>query len=324
MTDRSTISVVIPCYNETEVLAELFSRMTAAAGLWPHDWEIICVDDGSKDGTWTMLADQQRKDPRWRALSLARNFGHQTAVSAGIYHATGDAVMVIDADLQDPPEELIRFIQKWQEGYEVVYAVREKRKEGPLKKACYWMFYRLMTRVASLEIPQDAGDFCLMDRRVVEVLRQMPERNRYVRGMRAWVGFRQVGLAYERQARAAGDAKYTFSKLLRLARDGIFNFSTVPLTLVSQMGFFITGLSLLGIIWILATKIFSSFFERIGFPQVQGFTTIVVSVLFLGGIQLLSIGVIGEYIGRIYEEVKRRPVWVLKDSAGIEPLTPPS
>lgn len=323
-TKQKKISVVIPCYNETAVLPELFRRLTAAAEAWPHDWEIVCVDDGSKDATWPMLVGQQRKDPRWHGLSLARNFGHQTAVSAGIYHATGDAVMVIDADLQDPPEELIRFIAKWREGYEVVYAVREKRKEGPLKKICYWLFYRLMTRIASLEIPQDSGDFCLMDRRVVEVLRQMPERNRFVRGLRAWVGFRQVGLAYERQARAAGEAKYTFRKLLRLARDGIFNFSTVPLTLVSQLGFFITGLSLLGIIWVLATKIFSGFFERIGFPQVQGFTTIIVSVLFLGGIQLLSIGVIGEYIGRIYEEVKRRPAWVIKDSAGLDPQTPPS
>lgn len=318
------ISVVIPCYNETAVLPELFSRVTGAAESWPHDWEIICVDDGSKDATWPLLIEQQQKDPRWRGLSLARNFGHQTAVSAGIYHATGDAVMVIDADLQDPPEELIRFIQKWREGYEVVYAVREKRKEGPIKKICYWLFYRLMTRIASLEIPEDSGDFCLMDRRVVDVLRQMPERNRYVRGLRAWVGFRQVGLAYERQARAAGEAKYRFRNLLRLARDGIFNFSTVPLTLVSQLGLFITGLSLLGIVWILATKIFSDFFGRFGFPQVQGFTTIVISVLFLGGIQMLSIGVIGEYIGRIYEEVKRRPAWVIKDSAGLDPQTPQS
>lgn len=318
------ISVVIPCYNETAVLPELFSRVTQAAESWPYPWEIICVDDGSKDATWPLLLAQQQKDPRWRGLSLARNFGHQTAVSAGIYHATGDAVMVIDADLQDPPEELIRFIQKWQEGNEVVYAVREKRKEGPIKKICYWLFYRLMTRIASLEIPQDSGDFCLMDRRVVDVLRQMPERNRYVRGLRAWVGFRQVGLAYERHARAAGEAKYTFRNLLRLARDGIFNFSTVPLTLVSQLGLFITGLSLLGIVWVLATKIFSDFFEHFGFPQVQGFTTIVISVLFLGGIQMLSIGIIGEYIGRIYEEVKRRPAWVIKDSAGLNPQTPQS
>lgn len=321
---RRKISVVIPCYDETAILPELFRRLTAAAEAWPHDWEIVCVDDGSKDATWPMLVEQNRKDPRWRGLSLARNFGHQTAVSAGIYHATGEAVMVIDADLQDPPEELIRFIEKWREGYEVVYAVRENRKEGLLKKMCYWIFYRLMTRIVSIEIPQDSGDFCLMDRCVVEVLRQMPERNRFVRGLRAWAGFRQVGLAYERQARAAGEAKYTFRKLLLLAQDGIFNFSTVPLSLVSQLGFFITGLSLLGIVWFLATKLFTGFFERIGFPQVQGFTTIVISVLFLGGIQLLSIGVIGQYIVRIYEEVKRRPQWVIKNSAGLDPQTPKS
>jgi dolichol-phosphate mannosyltransferase len=176
--------------------------------------------------------------------------------------------------------------------------------------------------MASLDIPRDSGDFCIMDRRVVDVLREMPERNRYVRGLRAWVGFSQIGLAYERQARSAGEVKYTFRKLLQLARDGIFNFSTVPLTFVSQLGVCITGLSLVGILWILATKIFSAFFAGLGFPQVQGFTTIVISVLFLGGIQMLSIGVIGEYVGRIYEEVKRRPAWVIKDSAGLEPKVP--
>lgn len=321
---QGNISVVIPCYNEMAVLPELFRRVTLAAETWPCNWEVVCVDDGSNDATWPMLVEQQRKDPRWRGLSFARNFGHQMAVSAGIYHAKGEAVIVIDADLQDPPEELIRFIQKWKEGYQVVYAVRKKRKEGPLKRICYWLFYRLMSRIASIEIPQDSGDFCLMDRRVVEVLRQMPERNRFVRGLRVWAGFRQVGLSYERHARAAGEVKYTLRKLIRLAYDGVFNFSTVPLTLVSQLGFFITGLSLLGIIWYLANKIFSNFFERIGFPPVQGFTTIVISVLFLGGIQLLCLGVIGEYIGRIYEEVKRRPAWVIKDSVGLDPQTPQS
>lgn len=316
------ISIVVPCYNEQEVLPELFRRLTAAAVAWGCDWEVICVDDGSRDQTWAMIENQIRHDARWRGLSFARNFGHQTAVSAGIHHAQGDAVVVIDADLQDPPEEVQRFILKWQEGYDVVYAVRAKRKEGWFKKTCYWVFYRIMTRITSFEVPHDSGDFCLMDKKVVEVLRQMPERNRFVRGLRAWAGFRQTGLTYERRVRAAGEAKYTLRKLVRLARDGIFNFSTVPLSLVSQVGFWISALSLVAIVWVLLTKMFSGFFSKHGFPPVQGFTTIVISILFLGGIQLLSLGIIGEYIGRIYEEVKRRPPWVIQSSAGIEPRKP--
>ncbi len=316
------VSVVIPCFNEQEVLPELFRRLSASAETWSFDWEAICIDDGSRDQTWPMLVSQQANDKRWRALSFARNFGHQTAVSAGIYHAEGDAVIVMDADLQDPPEELIRFIQKWREGFEVVYAIRKKRKEGPIKKGFYWLFYRLMSRVVSFEIPQDSGDFCIMDRRVVEVLKAMPERNRFVRGLRAWAGFRQTGLAYERQARAAGEAKYNFRRLIKLASDGIFSFSTVPLALVSQAGLWISAVSFLGIIWVLLTKIFSEFFSKHDFPPVQGFTTIVISVLFLGGIQMMSLGIIGEYIGRIYDEVKRRPPWIIQDSAGITPRTP--
>lgn len=317
------VAVVIPCFNEEEVLPELFRRMTAAAEKWPCEWEIVCIDDGSHDATWPLLVAQQKRDPRWRALSFARNYGHQTAVSAGIHHASGDAVMVIDADLQDPPEEMVRFIEKWREGFEVVYAIRQKRKEGWPKKAAYWLFYRMMHRAVAFDVPHDSGDFCLMDRRVVEVLKRMPERNRFVRGLRAWAGFRQVGLTYERQARAAGEAKYDFRRLFKLARDGIFSFSTVPLGLVSYAGLWISVFAFLGIIWILATRIFSGFFSKIGFPPVQGFATIVVSVLFLGGIQLISLGIMGEYIGRIYEEVKRRPIWVIRDSAGIEPLESP-
>jgi dolichol-phosphate mannosyltransferase len=316
------VSVVIPCFNEQEVLPELFRRLQAAAETWGCDWEAICVDDGSKDQTWELILSEHRREPRWRGLSLARNFGHQVAVSAGVFHATGDAVIVMDADLQDPPEELARFIGKWREGFQVVYAVRGKRKEHWMLRGCYWLFYRLLARIATFPIPEDSGDFCLMDRQVVEVLKQMPERNRFVRGLRAWAGFKQVGLAYERHARAAGAPKYTFRGLLRLARDGVFNFSTVPLGLVAHVGFWIFCFSFLGILWVLATKLFRDFFAAHGFPPVQGFTTIVVCVLFLGGIQLLSLGILGEYIGRIYEEVKRRPQWVTAASVGLEPRTP--
>jgi len=186
------ISVIIPCYNEEEVLHELFSRMTESAENWKMEWEVICVDDGSKDRTWELLAEQHGKDSRWKAISFSRNFGHQTAVSAGLCHTTGDAVIVIDADLQDPPEELHRFIKKWQEGYDIVYAVRQHRKEGIIKKSCYWAFYRVMSILVEFELPLDSGDFCIMDRKVVDVLNSMPERNRFVRGLRAWAGFKQT------------------------------------------------------------------------------------------------------------------------------------
>jgi len=316
------ISIIIPCFNEEEVLPELFRRVTAAAQQWKLEWEVICIDDGSRDRTWTLLEEQHRIDPRWRALSLARNFGHQTAVSAGIHYAGGDALIVMDADLQDPPEELWRFIEAWRSGFEVVYAVREKRKESLFKRGSYWLFYRLLSRIVSFPVPQDSGDFCLMDRKVVQVLRAMPERNRFVRGLRAWAGFRQTGLRYERQARSAGAPKYSWSKLLRLAFDGICSFSTAPLRIVFHVGLWVSLLSLAGIIFTLLQKIFPAFYARHGFPAVQGFTTIVISVLFLGGIQLISLGIIGEYIGRIYDEVKQRPPWVIQASVGVSATVP--
>jgi dolichol-phosphate mannosyltransferase len=265
---------------------------------------------------------QQQKDGRWKAISLARNFGHQTAVSAGIHYTEADAVIVLDADLQDPPEELARFIGVWKSGFDVVYAVRQKRKENWVKRTAYWLFYRLMSRIASFEVPQDSGDFCLMDRKVVQVLKAMPERNRFVRGLRAWAGFKQTGIAYERHARAAGAPKYSFRKLCRLAFDGICSFSTAPLRLVFYLGLWVSLISFLGILFTLSQKIFADFYARHGFPPVQGFTTIVISILFLGGIQLISLGIMGEYIGRIFDEVKRRPPWIIQASAGISARTP--
>ncbi len=322
MPENRKISIVAPCYNEEAVLPELFQRLGAVAAGWGMEYEIICVDDGSRDRTWELLKQQHDADPHWCSLSFARNFGHQVAISAGLYHASGDAVVVMDADLQDPPEQIARLIEKWREGYDVVFAIRQKRKENFLKRFCYWAFYRLMSQLVSFEIPLDTGDFCLMDRRIVKWLNAMPERNRFVRGLRAWSGFRQTGLVYERDARAAGNAKYDFFKLLKLARDGIFSFSTVPLTLMAQVGMWISFFSFLGILWTLSTKMFSGFFSRHGFPPVQGFTTIVIVILFLGGIQMMSLGILGEYIGRIYEEVKRRPLWIIQDNAGIEPKIP--
>jgi glycosyltransferase involved in cell wall biosynthesis len=295
--ENKKISVIIPCYNEQEVLPELFRRVTEAAKSWGLSWEAICVDDGSND---------------------------TTLVSAGMFYATGDAVIVIDADLQDPPEEMHRFIEKWKEGYDIVYAIRQHRKEGFLKKISYWMFYRIMSKMIDFELPLDSGDFCIMDRKIVDILNSLPERNRFVRGLRAWSGFKQTGLVYERHARAAGEAKYNFKRLRRLALDGIVSFSTVPLALAAHIGLWISVLAFLGIIFTVCQRLFESFFDSMGMGiSTSGIPTIIISVLFLGGIQLIFLGVLGQYLGRIYDEVKQRPQWIIKQKLGILPNSKP-
>jgi glycosyltransferase involved in cell wall biosynthesis len=317
------ITVIIPCYNEEEVLEALRSRLSAACNLWKYDWEVLAVDDGSKDATWGILRRFQSEDPRWKAISFSRNFGHQAAVSAGLCHAGGDAVFIIDADLQDPPEELHRFIAKWEEGFDVVYGVRQKRKEGIIKRFCYWAFYRLMAKAVQFEIPLDSGDFCLLSRRMVDTLNRMPERNRFVRGLRAWAGFRQIAIPYERHGRAAGQPKYDFTKLLKLALDGMISFSGLPLKLASQLGFVVSALSLAGILFTLTQRVFAGFFESVGLAPVPGFATIVIAILFMGGVQLMFLGVIGEYLFRIFEEVKQRPGWIVSEGLGVEPKLAP-
>ncbi len=312
------LSVVIPCYNEEQVLHTLFERMSKAAAGWGMDYEIICVDDGSGDGTWQLLREQHARDTRWRCLSLARNFGHQAAVSAGMYHATGDALVIIDADLQDPPEEILRMIEKWREGYQVVFAIRASREDPPLKSLLAWAFYRLIARLVSFRIPVDAGDFCLLDRRVVNAMNAMPERGKYLRGLRAWSGFRQIGLPFQRHARAAGAPHYTFRKSLRLALDGVVSFSSMPLRVASVVGWWVSGFALLGILFVLAQRIFRDWFDSVGWGPAPGFATIVISILFLGGVQLICLGIIGEYLARIYEEVKGRPQWIIRDSTGFD------
>ncbi|MCB9169860.1 MAG: glycosyltransferase family 2 protein [Flavobacteriales bacterium] len=317
------ISVVVPCYNEQEVLEALRERLTNACEKWGYDWEVVAVDDGSRDTTWEMLCRFQAEDPRWRSISFSRNFGHQAAVSAGLYHAQGDAVFIIDADLQDPPEELHRFIAKWEEGFDVIYGVRKKRKEGLIKRFSYWAFYRLMARVVPFEIPLDSGDFCLMSRRMVNTLNNFPERNRFVRGLRAWAGFKQVAIPYERQGRAAGVPKYTPSKLIKLALDGMISFSGLPLKMASQFGFIVSALAVLGILFTFFQRIFSGFFDRIGLAPVPGYATNVIAILFMGGVQLIFLGIIGEYLIRIFDEVKQRPVWIVREANGLEPKAPP-
>jgi glycosyltransferase involved in cell wall biosynthesis len=317
------ISVVVPCYNEQEVLPELYDRLTAAAEAWDDSFEALLVDDGSTDDTFRLASGFHERDARWKVIRFARNFGHQTAVSAGIRYAQGDCVIVIDADLQDPPEELHRFIAKWREGNEVVYGIRRKRKENVFKRACYKLFYRLLGRLAHINIPYDSGDFCLLDRKVVDLLNAMPERNRFVRGLRSWVGFRQTGLEYERHARAAGTVKYTSGKLLKLALDGIFSFSTVPLRMATYLGFIASVIALLGAVFTLLQRLFAGAFEQIGLGPVRGYATTVIAVLFLGGVQLICLGILGEYLGRIHDEVKRRPHWTIRETRGIEYAGPP-
>jgi dolichol-phosphate mannosyltransferase len=329
------ISIVVPCYNEEAVLPQLFQRLTAVASRWAADsldYEVICVNDGSRDGTWPLLKARSEADPHWRALSFARNFGHQAAVSAGLYHCAGDAVVVMDADLQDPPEEIGRLLEKWREGYQVVYAVRKKRRDPPLKRFLAWGFYRFFSKLVPFRVPTDSGDFCLMDHEVVAVLNALPERNRYLRGLRSWCGFKQIGVEFDRHARAAGVEQYTFGKSLKLALDGVFSFSTIPLRLASYLGFLVSSLALLGAIFTFFQKIFAKQFALIGLAPGPGFPTVVISILFLGGVQLICLGILGEYIGRVYDEVKGRPPWIIHERAGFgsppagggaPPATPP-
>ncbi len=299
------ISVVIPVFNEEENLPLLFERLLSVLTDEFIDFEVVFVDDGSRDRSQEFLAALARQDRRVTIVELARNFGHQIAISAGLNYASGRAVIIMDADLQDPPEVLPQFIACWREGHDVVYAIREKRAEGWLMRTAYKVFYRLLHRVASIDIPLDAGDFCIMDRTVVDLLVRMPERNRFVRGIRTWVGLDQVGLAYERQARNAGQSKYSFLKLIYLALDGLVSFSYVPLRMITLLGFGISALSILLAIFYTVKKLLFGL-------SPPGFATLVVSIFFLAGIELVTLGVIGEYVGRIFEEVKHRPLYVVK------------
>ena len=303
-TASPALSIVIPVFNEQANLPVLYKRLLDVLAACEPDFEIIFVDDGSSDQSRAQLQAFAAEDLRIRVVELARNFGHQVAISAGLDFSRGRGVIVMDADLQDPPEVLPQFIARWREGHDVVYAIRQERKESWLMRAAYTGFYRLLQRIANIKIPIDSGDFCLMDRRVVDLLVAMPERNRFVRGIRSWVGLDQVGLPYERHARYAGKAKYSFSGLLYLALDGLFSFSFIPLRIISLLGFGVSFLSIVMAIFYTIQKL------TVGLNP-PGFATLVVAILFLSGVQLITIGVIGEYIGRIFEEVKRRPLYVV-------------
>jgi polyisoprenyl-phosphate glycosyltransferase len=303
------LSVVVPVFNEQENLPVLYTRLTNVLKQTEPDYEIIFVDDGSRDGSLELLHQFAGQDDKVTVIELARNFGHQVAISAGIDHARGQGVIIMDADLQDPPEVLPQFIEKWREGHDVVYAIRTERKEGWLKRTAYALFYRLLQRIASIEIPLDAGDFCIMDRKVVDILVSMPERNRFVRGIRSWVGLDQVGVEYARQARYAGKPKFTLSRLMFLAMDGLISFSYIPLRMITLLGFGVSFVSILLAIGYTIQKLTRGLTP-------PGFATTVVAIFFLAGIQLITIGVIGEYVGRIFEEVKRRPLYVIRRVTG--------
>lgn len=307
--DKPMLSIVLPAYNEQDVLELTFERFTTAlpkiCAEFGLDYEIIIVNDGSRDRTAAMLDDFTVRNDRFRAVHLARNFGHQAAITAGMNVARGDLVAIMDCDLQDPPEVLPNFLAKWREGYQVIFAVRTKRKEWFGKRLAYWSFYRLMASISELDIPLDSGDFCVMDRSALNLLNSLPERQRFVRGLRTWVGLKQVGVAYERDARAAGVPQYTFRKLLKLAADGLVSFSSVPLKMVTRLGVAIMFLSLFAAAWVVV----DSFWSFTNAPR--GWASTLCVILFVSSVQMISLGVIGEYLSRIFVEVKGRPTFLI-------------
>jgi dolichol-phosphate mannosyltransferase len=313
----SLLSLVIPCYNEEEVIHETLKRLKAfCAEVVNLDVELIFVDDGSIDRTRQIIKDYAAEDSQIRLIGFARNFGHQIAVTAGIDAACGDAVVLIDADLQDPPEVVHEMIAKWREGYNVVYGTRTDRPgESKFKLATARSFYRILNKLSDVPIPLDTGDFRLMSRNVVDTLRSMPERDRFVRGMVSWVGFKQTALPYKRARRFAGESKYPLSKMLRFATDGILSFSTKPLQMSVGLGMLSAILSLAGIFYALGLRLFTNIW-------VEGWTALMIAVLFLGGVQLICVGILGEYIGRIYNEVKQRPLYVVQEYLGFNQAGP--
>ena len=311
---RPLLSIVMPAYNEQEVLNQTYQRFLSIRSTLDQlglDHELIFVNDGSRDRTPAILDDLAAADPHVRAVHLTRNFGHQAAISAGLTVARGDAIAIMDVDLQDPPEVLPDFISKWREGYQVVYAIRQKRKEWFGKRFAYWAFYRMLAKISDLKIPLDSGDFCLMDRSALDLLNNLPEKQRFVRGLRTWVGLKQIGVKYERAARQAGVPQYTFSGLVRLAMDGLVSFSSTPLRFVTRLGVLSAfGAILLGI-WVLAVTITEWPLAKEARKTPRGWASIACLILLMSAVQLLSLGIIGEYLARIFQEVKARPTFLI-------------
>ncbi len=303
-------SIIIPIFNEQKTIPELHDRLVKAAATFDGPYEVIFVDDGSRDESFAMLKGIHDRDHRFKVVRLSRNFGHQVAISAGLDMASGDAVILMDGDLQDPPELFPELVAKWKEGFDVVYTVKRSRQEHRVKRAAFTAFYRLLHALSAIRIPMDAGNFSLMDKKVVAVFREMPERNRYISGMRAWAGFRQTGVTFDREPRFAGKPQMSLRRLIELALDGIFSFSNVPLRLAVYLGLLVALASFAGGLYVIYAKLFTD-------KAILGWSSTILSVLFVGGMVLLTLGVIGEYISRIYEEVKNRPLYVIRDKIGL-------
>lgn len=308
MSETPAISIIAPIYNEEANIPELYRRICEVLDKMGESWEIVMVDDGSSDGSTDLIKEYRDQDARVVPVIFARNFGHQIAVTAGLDYARGDAVVIIDADLQDPPEVIIDMIAKWKEGYEVVYAVRTEREgESWFKEFTASLFYRLIYRITDVDIPLDTGDFRLLDRKVVNVMGQMRERHRFLRGMSVWVGFKQTGVEYKRAARFSGETKYPFKKMLKFATDAITSFSYFPLQLAMYIGFISAGISIFAIPVVIILRLAGS-------QAFFGQASTLIAVLFLGGVQLISLGILGEYIGRLYDEAKGRPLYIVSEA----------
>jgi len=300
------ISLVIPVYNEEQVVEQLYARCSTALGKITDSYEIICVDDGSSDNTLAYLLKFHQINKKLKVITLSRNFGHQSAILAGLSFAKGEYVGIIDGDLQDPPEFLREILNKLEEGFDVVYAIRKKRKENIIKRAFYGSYYRILRGMSNIEIPLDSGDFSIMRHFVVDYILQMPEQSLFLRGLRSWIGFRQTGIEYEREKRQAGLPKYSFRKLLGLAYNGIFSFSRFPVKILSRVGFLVIIFSFIYIIF--------NLIKKYAFGDVpQGFTTIIIFLALFNGIQLFALGLIGEYVLRIYDESRKRPLYIIRD-----------
>jgi len=312
MNKKPTYTIIAPIYNEVENIPLLYSRVSEVMEKTGEPWEFVMVDDGSSDGSTEKILKFQSKDEKVRAVIFARNFGHQIAVTAGLDTSKGEAVIIIDADLQDPPEVILDLIQKWKEGYEVVYAVRSKREgESWFKLFTASAFYRVIQRITDVNIPTDTGDFRLLDRKVVQVMNGMREKHRFLRGMSVWVGFRQTGVEYEREERFAGETKYPLKKMIRFASDAITGFSYFPLQLAMYLGFIAAGFSIVSIPVVI-------FLRVTGSQAFFGQATTLIAVLFLGGVQLISLGLLGEYVGRLYDEAKDRPLYIVRENLEVE------
>src|ERR1051325_2245364 len=306
------LSVVLPVYNERETLETLFARLLPVLERTADGaFEVVCVDDGSTDGSSEMLDALHARDARVKVVHLSRNFGHQAALQAGLEEARGDAVILMDADLQDRPDVVRTFVERWREGYEVGYGLRAQRKESLLLRTAYAVFYRTLHAVAQIDVALDAGDFCLLDRRVVDALVALPEQHRFLRGLRSWVGFRQLGIECERDARHAGTSKYTFRKLVRLALSGYVGFSSGPLRLAALLGVATAAGGFAIALWVLVTKL-------LDVASPRGWASLLACLMVVGGVQLLVLGIIGEYLGRVYDEVRRRPLYLVRDRVGLD------